>query len=535
MNIERKEEFIELLRRDAAILRGKIYTEEKELVKKTINDYYSDILAQKTPEEIVPLVYLQYFEILNEYAQKFESVETYQNVLKTYKDKKISKIVFDEYPIRSKLVRATTQFMYYNLIMKDASDSELRSKTFVKPILEAKSDLTRVYNAHLEDDSLINDGQLARCLVHLGGCLAMLSRWYESIYYLNLANKVNPDDVNVYFLKASVLDRVEKNTCSDYNGLLLLEVIDASKKVYDSKHYFEETRNRYRRLAKEKRNKLARYGVSIRELRKHKIEAFGESDSYNTYLKFCLKNELFMTEHSIYCKCKKAIRDDIKIETDHGHTKIPYLKPYEEILDTLSFDFILARKNYFHSLDTTTLKGLNLHKIKRGKTVEKMKITMLKESFKTCYSIMDTVAIAILQALEIDYTSILTKKDKRTPNIYFTNIWTKPLFKQHHFDDNYYLQTLYSIAQELSYEQHSGLKDYKKIRNAIEHKIFHVISEGEKPMKGKMDKNSYYSIHRRELENKTLVLLVFTKSLLFTYVNFMRRLSVRLDENSDHN
>ena len=52
MDNERKEEFIGLLRRDAASLRGKIYTEEKELVKKSINDYYSDILAQKIPDEI---------------------------------------------------------------------------------------------------------------------------------------------------------------------------------------------------------------------------------------------------------------------------------------------------------------------------------------------------------------------------------------------------------------------------------------------------------------------------------------------------
>ena len=169
-------------------------------------------------------------------------------------------------------------------------------------------------------------------------------------------------------------------------------------------------------------------------------------------------------------------------------------------------------------------------------SVEKMKIAMLKDSFKACYSIMDTIAIAILQALEIDYTKLRTKKNKkRAPNIYFTSMWTLPLFEKHHFDDNYYLQTLYSIAQELSNESYSGLKNYKKIRNAIEHKIFHVTSEGDKPMTGVMDKDSYYSIHRRELENKTLVLLVFTKSLLFTYVNFMRRLSVRLDENSHHN
>jgi len=440
--------------------------------------YYSDILAQKIPDEIVPLVYLQYFEILNEYAQKFESLETYENILKAYKDIKISNIVFDGYPIRSKLVRATTQFMYYNLIKQNATDSQLRSKTFIKPILEAKSDLTEVYNAYLEDDDLINDGQLSRCLISLGGCLAMLSRWYEAIYYLNLAQKVDADDVNVYFLKASVLDRVEKNTCSDYNGLLLLEVIDSAKKVYDSKYYFEETKSNYRRLAKEKRNKLAQHGVSIRELRKHKIEAFEEADSYNAYLSFCLKNELFMTEHSIYCKCKRAIRDDITIETDHGHTKIPYLTPYEEILDTLSFDFIQARKNYFHSLDTTKLKGFNLHKIRRENTVEKMKIAMIKDSFEACYSIMDTIAIAILKALEIDYTKLRTKKNKkRAPNIYFTSMWTLPLFEKHHFDDNYYLQTLYSISQELSNESYSGLKTYNKIKNAIEHKIFHLHSE----------------------------------------------------------
>jgi hypothetical protein len=467
-----------------------------------------------------------FFELLNQYGYYFKSIKTFENMMLRFNDSEIKQNLLSKFPVRFKLIYSISLLAYFNLKRSNTTPEEMATKEFITPALQCKCYLTGLYNEYLSNNNVLNKHQLVRCLSSLGSYLGMLSRWYESLYYLNLAEAIDPTDPVTISMKAGVLEGVEEKTCSDYSSILLLETYDSCRTINNSNDVLESDKTHFKDLAKRIRKTFVDNDLSITKVRSHKKIHTKKFEKYSSYEKFCLDKGLFLTEHSIYCVCKKSMKDDLKITSGHEHTQIDYVDRFEKILNSVRYDFILARQNYYHSLPKTRLKGFNLTNIGLENKSDDVKGALLKDSFRLCYSILDTLGIAILEALDIDYVKILNEKyPGKKVDIHFTSMWDLELIPESEFKINYYLQSLYSIAYDIMNKKYSGLKKYREIRNAIEHRIFYIT---EKRTPNKRGKSEYY-ISRQELEEMTQVLLVYTKSLIFTYVNFIRKVSVYKD------
>lgn len=523
--IAQKEVLNELREKTRLIRRGFWQTDQSQM-KIIVNDLFTNYLSTfKKEKKLFYQIYLEFFETLNYYGQHYQSLETFENLLARYETQEIKDNIICKFPVRYKLVSSVSLLMSYNIQLQSATDSEKKTKEFVEPVLKAKERLSKLYSQYLTNKKTMNQGQLERCLESLGNCYGVLSRWFEALYYINLAMGLdtNNENPNVHMLRASILERVQSSTCGNYNGQLQLDIIDSTIVPRKTVYYPEAVKEEYRILNRQKRTELKQSKISIKDLRNHRSKSIKESKNYNEYLSFCLENELFLTEHSMYCKCERSTYDDLTIRSSHEHTQIDFIKPYEECLQPLVFDFILARKKHFDSLPGNMLRNYFSRSIKRDDNLRNIKLSLLKDSFRLCYSILDTIAVSILEALDIDYPKILKAKKKST-NIHFVGIW-EDLITSKHFDDNFYVQTLYSIAYDIM-EKTSGHKEFRDIRNALEHKIFRVKKKNGQMDKLPFKKLSYYEIGEQEFYEKSLVLLVYTKSLLLTYTYFLRRVSI---------
>lgn len=254
-------------------------------------------------------------------------------------------------------------------------------------------------------------------------------------------------------------------------------------------------------------------------LKKHFLKKEHADHNFsNSYLKFCKSNNLILNEHAFYCNCSQSLKDNLKIETRHKHTKIDWVKRYEDILQMLIKNFAYARRNYFNSLDDTTNNSCNQEFTLNEEDIKK---EHLKSAFGDCYRILDKIAMAVLDALDINYKNIFKENDIKN-NVTFLNLWDfDDLFNIEFIELNPYLMTLYSIAKDLDRDKKiSAFTKFRGVRNSIEHKLFFITA---KPQNNEKD---IVYITKGELNNYCSVLLHLTKSAIFSFTYFIRKESI---------
>lgn len=531
-----KNKILSELKDNSSKLRKAFNSYSKEDMAQMFNDFYTSFLNHyKDDKYLFPQILLEYFYNSNYFGQHYSSLKTFENLIKEYEKTEIKNKLSTKYPIEFKLTSSTTYIMYYSLLKENYKNNkrekEILNKDFSKPLMKAKSKLSSLYSLYLSSKKTLNNGQLIFCLENLGFCYSQLSRWYEALYYIEIGEKLEPKNINLHFVKYSVLERIQNATCTNFSKQLILSSLESIEELKKDKYpYPIETKLEFDKRKNEIEEILQHNKITIESIKEHRTKGMIQFSKRTNYLKFCSNNNLFLSEHSLHCNCNRGIQDKITIKTSHEHTNIDFLIPFEEILESVAIDFTLARKTYFNSLENEKLIGYQTRFSKIDDINFKLKIALLKDSFRLCYSVLDTIAIAIIEALEIDYVQI--RKEKSNLNIHFSNIWDD-LITDIHFHDNFYLQTLYSISEDIN-ARVGGHKEFRQIRNSMEHKIFKVSKEKNKKSQNFKTEN-YYEIEYLELIEKTMILLVYTKSLIHTYTYFMRRLSINKSQYSvDH-
>lgn len=522
--------FSDRFTKQVSFLRSQIYQVKKEEIRPHINSFFEACFQIRRKEDEQLQMLISYFDLLNEYVQQYKCLTTLENIQTKFSEGNIKERLLATYPIRTKLVYAQTKNFSFTL-KKALGQIDASKKKFIEPLIVAKSYLISLYNQHLDGRISLNDRQLSRCLTSLAYSYAQLSRWSETMYYLDLSDKTQSNTVNSDFLRAVNLEAVKNNTCSDYNGQLLLAIIDSCSKSKRQKGIFPEMVSTLDNIEKKQRIALKENNIPISKLRKHKKGTVKDFAKYGEYVQFCLNNRLFLTEHSFYCSCKRSTRDDIEIRTSHEHTRIPWVDQFSTLLEIMIYDFLIARKNFFDSLNGTKLIGYHLGLLKRNQKQIGIKNSALKLAFKECYSILDKIAHGILQVLDIKPNDILHQhyKSKENPNwkppkLDFLNMWDFPLITDEHFSTNIYLQPLYSISRDISNHRKSPLRDFKDLRNAIEHRYLLISDEDYRP--NISGQNSILVIDRSAMIEKAKVLLVLTKSAIFSFTYLVRVQSI---------
>lgn len=516
------EGFIERCKRELAIFRAKIRTEEKEKIRTQINAFQVACLHAPLAEDVKIGVALMFLDTLNHYAQQYRSKETYLNIFKSFEKPDFKEKLFAGFPVKAKLVYAESLLGYYMLVKNEEPHFSFGKTAH---LIKAKSLLWKVYIHHIEKKNTLTKVDLSHCLSMLSLALAELSRWFEPLFYLNEAKAQLPNNPNIEYSRALILDAVKQKTCLSFNGQLILKIIDSCLEASRFPQILKQQKDQLKEMERECRVFLSEHKLPIQKLRKHKTKVTKSFNKYNPYRKYCAVNQLFLNEHSFFCNCGHSTRDNLQIVTGHDHTKIGWVKQFEKLIDSFAFEFIVARHNFYFSLPGVSVSSFQIRQVKREQPEQNIKNALLKNAFKTLYSLLDQIAQAIFKVLEIDVDKMLREKfpnDNERPKIYFLNMWDLGLFNDKRFADNFYLVSLYSIAQDLTNSKYAALKGFRVIRNAMEHKTLHITLQSKDKL-GLSDSDIVYT--KEELLEKTKILMLLTKSAIYSFVYLVRKQS----------
>ena len=503
----------------------KIGVDEREDIKNSINAFYAicDKLIQSKKDRIT--AQQLFLETFLKYASHYDSSETYQNIIKHYEGSEFKGGLFSKLPYQANYTYAAALFSFYQLSKKDDGSNYNELTDY---LLKAKYRLIGIYSQFISGKIKLKDKEIGNCLSLLAAILAELSRWFEPIYYLEKLEKLQIYTPNMRYVSVLNMDSLRDKTCLNYNGLLILKVIDDCNLILSDPNVIENQKTQILTLKLEYRSELRKHNLKISELRKHKRDNAKEIKKHKGIVKYFVDNDLYLTEHAFYCKCKKATIDNLSIKTSHAHTQSRWCEEYQKALESLKTDFITARNNLYYSLDEVSLgnhlKGIS----KKAINIVDFKNSLLSLSFKTCYSILDKIGAEIFKALGIETNKKLSKENK-VINIYFLNMWDLELITNAHYHDNFYLISLRSIAKDLNYSDYSALQGFKFIRNKLEHGSLKIIQD-EKNLHRPKEINCFF---KKDLIEKTLLLLMLTKSALITFTYFLRRQSAIKSEQNE--
>lgn len=484
-------------------------------IKLRFNTLSKITFSQTYTKNTILELQIQFLNFLIDYAQYYGSGETFKNIINQLEEKEIKEQISWKYPIEYKNIYA------YSLIGKFHAFLDVTKDKFpiaeLEYLLQAKFYLTSLIIDHLEEKQKLDELTLQNCRIALSTLLSQLKRWPETMYYIGQSvSKIAEFQIN--YLKSITLNCIREETCMNYDGLLLLSIIDCSEYYKSNVKLINPSLQEQMKDVNLSVRKICRGNkISITKLRKHKKHS-KETKHPNNYELFCFENKLYLNEHGFYCGCRQSLKDDLIVKTSHPHTRIVWLNKYNQILEIIKSSYILSRTQYYKSLSSNGLRGYNLNSSNKSKESKiEFRNTLLKSSFRGLYSILDMIGISLLDTLNIDHKKILKERDQ-TANIYFLNMWDLELIDNKSMRRNPFIYTLYTYAKDLDRTKYSALKSFKQMRNSIEHKILIIDNT-----KNEKKVGDYHYIPYEILKKRTSILLQLTKSAIFTYTYYLRR------------
>lgn len=298
---------------------------------------------------------------------------------------------------------------------------------------------------------------------------------------------------------------------------------------------FKERKNYFENL-------LIHYNHDEKSIHEDLVETEKESKKHSPYRKFCIENYLCLSEHSLYCNCIGARRDDLTIALTGETLSSFFIAPMEQILNRLKSEFSTARlllyKSYcaddeieFKTFDTEVV----FVELFDGEEIG-TKSEFIRTSFRLCFGILDKIAMGVCKLFDLD---------EENENIYFESFW-KPRGKSDKQKSrwntinkiqNISLWALYTQAHDLNFAT-GEWGYYKKWRNLLEHNFMNLTSQ-ENDITDKLSVNKFNSFIERveydEFKERALHLLQFTRSAIFNFVFMVRNEGLKeksRDENS---
>ncbi|WP_245874392.1 LA2681 family HEPN domain-containing protein [Cedecea neteri] len=199
-----------------------------------------------------------------------------------------------------------------------------------------------------------------------------------------------------------------------------------------------------------------------------------EYESLSHYQKFCIDNNLMLSDHSLYCNCYASSKDNIVIATTEKGVYGDFIVPMEMVLNRLKAEYSLARKMFFeYKIDGEFFDDdseVCYSELYNGEilyeNVEKLRI-----SFRACFGVLDKIAVALCKLFDL-------KPDRG--HIYFHNFWQVRDEKRKNKINkinNKGLFGLFSIAMDLN-DNNGELAFFREWRNDLEHKLLVIHEKG---------------------------------------------------------
>lgn len=295
------------------------------------------------------------------------------------------------------------------------------------------------------------------------------------------------------------------------------------------------------------REDASRYAaLTLRAIREHGYEVNDELHfpqenndelQYDSYWKWCLSYSLALCEHSLYCRCSGARRDDLSIMTPSsglGGNKVPIM---ELVLNRIKSEYCLSRALLYQSMNSEHSLKWDLMPFEGTFTDllddEEIGLTteFLRTGFRLCFGILDRIARGICTFLDVATGN---------ENLYFDSFWRprgndKSRWEKLNSLSNSHIVALYGLAKDLNERNSGEWSRLKRYRNLFEHELGLVHSDSADSEKRYippwLNVENIFSISRKELSADALDMLRFTRAAIFHFVFLVRTESKFIEGN----
>lgn len=354
---------------------------------------------------------------------------------------------------------------------------------------------------------------------NLGNLFSHIGRFVEAQELWNRAIILNGEFAMAYANKGHSMlyyqnylyDTIHKNLFLIYGyhhirvGLSLKEHLHDGAEEYFTPYLISLEKT----IPMEFRNKLPK-------LNKFKL---GRDKKLKDYRRWCIDNCLYINPLNDLGRHTDASHDCLNMPSMVFEVNAPPI--YFTLFNQMKQEFGTARFIYYESV-----KRNNPHFSDKDivivETPELAKysyhLEQLKSAFRMSYSIMDKIAFFLNNYLNLGIAEYRTT----FRNVFYEKPKERVLRSSFTSSNNWALRGLYWLSLDLHEKDEDfesviepEAKEIAKIRNAMEHKSFKIISEFlPYPEYYDKGKDIAYAIHRHELEIKTLKLLTLTRAAM---------------------
>lgn len=245
-----------------------------------------------------------------------------------------------------------------------------------------------------------------------------------------------------------------------------------------------------------------------------------EYDALSQYQKFCIDNNLMLSDHSLYCSCYASSKDNITIATTEKGVFGNFIVPMEMVLNRLKAEYSLARKMFFEYKVGSEFfyedSEVCYSELYNGEILYE-NVEKLRVAFRSCFGVLDKIAVALCKLFDL--------KPERG-HIYFHSFWQirdeKRKDKINEIN-NKGLFGLFSIAMDLN-DKNGELAFFRDWRNDLEHKLLVIHEEG--MLTDLYNSYDFFDevkyIEKEEFEQHLLQLMKIVKSAIILFVFTVR-------------
>lgn len=486
-----------------------------------VNTLYGDIGESKERNAV-------FFKIVSNIASIFvdvghmkpcvESTQKGMNILSQYKDEIVEQIGEGAY--------------FYNL--SNAKSNLITEKnpfnhTFatIEKLVDVKKDL---WKAIKSCDDIDRVKAQPTYIVNLGNSLKQQFRISEALDCYERVNTLNLDIPQSWINRSETLMMLNQ-VSNTYSIQMLEQIKNGYENVLSSEEIPPPWLEYYRQQVASHQDKIIEaYKEAETEMDSHDLDKTNsEYNKLSDYRKFCLDNNLSLSEHGLYCSCAGSSRDNLTIPTSGGVVG-DFVVPMEMVLNRLKSEFSFARHLYFEYLtkeqDYELLHDSCFSELFNDELLG-IDVEKLRTAFRSCFGILDKIGIAICELFDL-----------YPPNgtVYFQSFWQldrddrREKFNSHKSPG---LLALYSIATDLNDRKGGEWSFLKQLRNDLEHE-FVVVHKTDSPSdvyKSYEFIKSIVFIKEDDFLNHLERLFQLTRSAIFSFVFAVR--DKALDEKKD--
>ena len=376
---------------------------------------------------------------------------------------------------------------------------------------------------------LVGDRKAApELLVNLANCLDQCGRVVEALMWYDRALALDPAFGMAHLNKGHALLYLNKIADS-----YTIKLLDEARSCFTAAKSWGPLPRDLKENAEHQQHSLTETLLSLGYDQErlhagahHDIE---EYEAHHPYWRWCLDNFIVLSEHSLYCRCAGARRDDLAIPKQSGSIGGEFVPKLELLLNRIKSEFCLARALHYQGAVLTADAGWDTKpfdgtftELYDHETIG-LRSEFLRTSFRLCFGVLDKIARGIANLFGLAPV---------TETLYFESFWRPTnerkkgeerrwqLINEQH---NHGLVALFSLATDLN-RVGGEWSHYKENRNQLEHGIFLIReNEGEGAQQGNLvDLEGLKTVSVAEFIEANLRMLQFTASAIFSFAFCVR-------------